>query len=173
MRRFRSTRTASLSIAHGRQPHRCQSGRARCDFFRTLALLGFAMRSRLRFSSPSSRVTFNSWQSSWHRHPDFSCSCAPTPPDTAWRPRRRVRSKLARGISQLRFAEKSLGAGRACVRRKNAPEAPKSAWGDVVGPHAATDKPPEACLSGLRSRDFGANVRWLSRAPGVRAACPR
>ena len=41
------------------------------------------------------------------------------------------------------FAEKSLGAGpstwlragRARVRRKNAPEAPKSGWGDVVGPH--------------------------------------
>jgi hypothetical protein len=30
------------------------------------------------------------------------------------------------------FAEKSLAAGRARGRRKNSPEAPESAWGDVA-----------------------------------------
>lgn len=85
-------------------------------------------------------------------------------------------AECVRGISQRMFAEKSLGAGRARVRRKNMPEARKSSWGDVVGPHAAADKPPQACFSGLRSRDFGANVRWLkTRAQDVDLAvqsCP-
>src|SRR5206468_5868913 len=33
------------------------------------------------------------------------------------------------------FAKKTLGAGRARDSRKSGPEAPKSPWGDEVGPH--------------------------------------
>jgi hypothetical protein len=37
------------------------------------------------------------------------------------------------------FAAEALGARRSVVRLKNAPEAPESAWGDVVGPQASVD----------------------------------
>jgi hypothetical protein len=59
----------------------------------------------------------------------------------------------------------------------NTPEAPESAWGDVaspgtpsgVGPHASADGSPQACFSGLRSRDFAAEcpVRRGAVSPGA------
>ena len=56
------------------------------------------------------------------------------------------------------FAQKTLGAGRAGVSWKNALEAPKSAWGDEVGPHACDRQAAEGRFSGLRNRVFGANA---------------
>jgi hypothetical protein len=49
------------------------------------------------------------------------------------------------------FAAENPGAGRAGGRRKNGPEAPKSAWGDDSwGPTQITDGSPQVRFSGLR-----------------------
>ena len=52
---------------------------------------------------------------------------------------------------------KPLEQADADVRRKNALEAPKSAWGDEVGPHACDRQVAEGRFSGLRIRVFEAN----------------
>ena len=52
---------------------------------------------------------------------------------------------------------KPLEQADAGVGGKNALEAPKSAWGDEVGPHACDRQAAEGRFSGLRKRVFEAN----------------